>query len=150
LSAVGRPSNMGGVEHLAGLLKDVPPEKDIIVTGEYDPNEKGQWPGRDGAVKTAEALAARLGRPTYWALPPRGSKDVRQWVQDQQAAPACADQWQEMGEALSAGLVERRQRVEPSERAEPVGGVGVEKGGRPCGRPPDGRDAFHPHPPRPV
>jgi hypothetical protein len=80
LSAIGRPSNMGGVEYLAELLRDVPADRHLIVLGELDANFKGQWPGRDGALKTACALAEKLSRPVQWALPPDGAKDVRAWV----------------------------------------------------------------------
>src|SRR5262249_9524418 len=70
IAAVGRPSNTGGVEMLAKLLADVPADREIIVLGEYDPKANGHWPGRDGALKVARELAAKLGRPVPWALPP--------------------------------------------------------------------------------
>jgi hypothetical protein len=75
IAAIGRPSNTGGVEMLAQLLADLPAERAIVVLGEYDPKPDGKWPGRDGAVKVAEELAARLGRTVFWALPPGGIKD---------------------------------------------------------------------------
>jgi len=80
LSAVGRPSNTGGAAHLALLLKDLPPDRAIVVVGENDEKEDGSWPGRDGAVGIAETLTRELGRPVGWTLPPDGAKDVRSWL----------------------------------------------------------------------
>jgi hypothetical protein len=83
LAAVGRPSNTGGVEMMAKLLADVPADRPIVVLGEFDPKANGKWPGRDGAVKAAEELAAKLGRTLSWALPPAGTKDARAWCKAQ-------------------------------------------------------------------
>jgi hypothetical protein len=80
LCAVGRPSNMGGVDHLARLLAGWPRDRGIIVVGEYDGKSDGRWPGREGAERTAAALAEKLGRPVSWKLPPAGAKDVRAWL----------------------------------------------------------------------
>ena len=55
IAAIGRPSNMGGVDLLVDVLRDVPPDRPIIVLGEYDANSKGQWPGRDGAIQPVRA-----------------------------------------------------------------------------------------------
>src|SRR5690606_20980511 len=72
LAAVGRPSNMGGVEHLARLLAG----RDVVVVGERD-RRPGAWPGRDGAVAVAGTLAREWGRPVRWVLPPASAKDMR-------------------------------------------------------------------------
>jgi AAA domain len=106
LAAVGRPSNTGGVEHLIELLRDVPPERSIVVIGEYDTKPDGKWPGRDGAVKVAAQLHERLNRPVQWVLPPAGAKDVRRWVQVQKLDVTCADEWQELGQRLLCDLQE--------------------------------------------
>jgi hypothetical protein len=79
-SAVGRTSNMGGVEQLAELLQGLPPDTPIIVLGELDPNDKGLWPGRDGAIKSVGELDEMLARPVQYAFPPDRAKDVRAWV----------------------------------------------------------------------
>ncbi len=79
LQAVGRPSARGGIEHLTELLADWSGE--IIVVGENDRKKNGNWPGRDGAIRVAGALARRLGRSFMWALPPDDAKDLREWVQ---------------------------------------------------------------------
>jgi phage/plasmid primase-like uncharacterized protein len=81
LTAVGRPSNTGGVEHLATLLRNWPPDRPIIIVGENDAKPDGNWPGRDGAIGVAKQLAARVSRPISSALPPDGTKDVRAWHQ---------------------------------------------------------------------
>jgi phage/plasmid primase-like uncharacterized protein len=80
LAAVARPSNTGGVALLAELVRDLPAGREVVVLGENDCNQKGQWPGLDGAKKTAAALTAALGRPVTWVLPPGRAKDVRAWV----------------------------------------------------------------------
>ncbi len=83
LSAVGRPSNTGGVRLLAALLTAVPPDREIIVLGEFDPKQDGTWPGLTGAKETAAKLTAELKRPVTWALTPDGAKDARRWLLDQ-------------------------------------------------------------------
>jgi hypothetical protein len=97
LCAIGRPSNMGGVEHLAELLRDLPADRQLVVLGELDADDKGQWPGRDGALKTACALAEKLGRPVQWALPPDGAKDARAWVLSFRPDPTWDAEWAELG-----------------------------------------------------
>lgn len=71
LPAIGRPSNTGGVEHLAYYCRDL----HLMVMGE---NDKG--PGVVGARLTAEKLAVFWKRPVTWLLPPPGAKDVREWL----------------------------------------------------------------------
>lgn len=82
LAAIGRPSNTGGVAHLAALLRDVPPDRPILVVGENDQKGDGNWPGRVGAERTAAALRSALKRPVLVSMTPRGAKDVRQWLGD--------------------------------------------------------------------
>ena len=54
-----RPSNnVGGVEHLARLLRNVPADRSIIVVGEWDEKTDGSWPGGMGAKSTAARLSA--------------------------------------------------------------------------------------------
>jgi hypothetical protein len=83
LDAVGRHSNFGGVDHLAALLRHLPATRPIVILGENDEKPDGHWPGREGAVATAEELARILNRPISYALPPDGSKDVRDWFRRQ-------------------------------------------------------------------
>ncbi len=104
LAAIGRPSNTGGNGLLAKILEGLPADRPVIVLGEYDPNDKGQWPGRDGAVKAAAELAEKLGRPVSWALPPDKAKDVRKWALDRRPDPTCLDEWQELGQTFQAAL----------------------------------------------
>lgn len=74
LAAVGRPSNSGGSEHLAQLLKSRLP----LVLGENDSKESGAWPGKEGAMRVAGKLACALRGPVSWTLPPPEAKDLRQ------------------------------------------------------------------------
>ena len=73
LTAVGRPSNSGGGDMLAALLDG----RDILVVGENDAKETGEWPGRDGAKSVARRLASERGEPVRWVLPPSETKDIR-------------------------------------------------------------------------
>ena len=96
LCVIGRPSNIGGVEQLARMLRHV--QRPVIVMAErdrkrhedlapvvqaqHDPNCGGClrcWPGFRGALITADALHARLGRPVNWAFTP-SEKDTRSWL----------------------------------------------------------------------
>jgi hypothetical protein len=102
LAAVGRPSNTGGVNHLGALLAGLDPVREIVVLGENDRKPDGSWPGRDGAARTAAALARALGRSVRWALPPEGAKDARDWLT---ARVAEGTGWDEAGRAFAAALV---------------------------------------------
>jgi hypothetical protein len=102
LQAVGRPSCAGGVELLVELLRDLSPDRTIVVIGEHDrkPFESlsptiqkwhkptcdgcsSCWPGKHGATSTARTLTAQLGRPVAWAFPPDKAKDTRAWLNSQ-------------------------------------------------------------------
>jgi hypothetical protein len=117
LAVVGRPSNYGGADYLGQLLKAVAADREIIIVGEWDPKPDGKWPGRDGAASTAAKVAATLGRPVKWALPPVGAKDVRAWLVAQSLPGDCLDAWHAAGERLSAALVEKAQAVKPEPAA---------------------------------
>jgi hypothetical protein len=83
LNAVGRPSAGGGIDALLQLLEPIPLEREIIVLGEFDAKPDGSWPGREGALKVAHALADGLHRPITTSLPPSKAKDIRAWRADQ-------------------------------------------------------------------
>jgi putative DNA primase/helicase len=120
LNTVGRPSNLGRVDDLARLLKDIPPERPIVVVGENDPSELGKWPGLDGAKKTAAQLSEQLGRLVSWALPPKGTKDLRAWALGQNLPGDCLDEWHVAGERFCHDLLGRAQETKP-EPATPPG-----------------------------
>jgi len=80
LSVVGRPSNRAGVQLLIDLLYEADIDREIVVIGERDEKDDGRWPGRDGAISTAEQLAEGLERPVAWSLCPDGAKDARSWL----------------------------------------------------------------------
>ena len=97
LCVVGRPSNVGGIDMLASLLR--PHRRRIIVVGERDqksplyvsqanprhnPMCRGCllcWPGHAGMVQTTKAIAERMGRSVGTIMPPVGFKDLRSFVQ---------------------------------------------------------------------
>jgi hypothetical protein len=81
LSAVGRPSNVGGVVFLAEAIKrSIDPHRNIVVIGENDKKEDGLWPGLIGAISVAGGLQEAIGRPVFWSLAPREYKDVREYL----------------------------------------------------------------------
>ena len=88
VTAVGRPSALGGADDLAVLLRDHRPTRPIVVVGENDRKESGLWPGRDGARSVADRIATALRRDVLWAMPPDQYKDVRAWVVDRCRARA--------------------------------------------------------------
>jgi putative DNA primase/helicase len=100
VSAIGRPSNSGGVEMLAELLADFPLDRPVIVLGENDQKPDGKWPGKDGAIQVASALAEKLQRRISWTLPPDGAKDIRSWILSQKPISNILDSWHEIGEQL--------------------------------------------------
>jgi hypothetical protein len=114
LSAIGRASNTGGVDPLAQLLPDVPISRHIVVVGEYDPNDKGRWPGREGAEATAAGLQDKLGRPVQWVLPPRGFKDVRAWANAQNLRMDCLDEWVDAGQRLLSLIIDHFITANPA------------------------------------
>lgn len=83
LPIIGRPANIVPKDllpELSMLLSSLPSDRQIIVIGENDEKPDHNWPGRDGAIDTAEKLAGELGRQLYWALPPGEAKDLRKWL----------------------------------------------------------------------
>lgn len=118
LSVIGRPSNRGGVELLAEMLKHT--DRDIIVLGERDEKPDGRWPGQDGARATAKRLAALLGRSVSWSLPPEGSKDLRTWVQSEApaAAHAARGDLDKLG-LFFVSLLDLQTEAPPTDQVEP-------------------------------
>jgi len=112
LSCVGRPSNSGGVALLADLLRDIPADRAIVIIGENDRKDGGEWPGRDGALSVARELAARLRRPILWTLPPADAKDVRDWLTAESRA---AVPWDHRGKELLEHLMGNSVVVDPSD-----------------------------------
>ena len=100
LQVVGRPGNTQGLLHLIELLSEWPKKSPIVVFGENDAKEDGSWPGRDGAKLLAEGLSQELKRPVYWALPPEGAKDVREWTSGKESPQSERADWWELGRWL--------------------------------------------------
>jgi hypothetical protein len=105
-SCVGRPSNEDGADDLAELLRDWPLDRPIIIVGENDLKADGDWPGKRGAVKTANAVAKARSRPVLYAMVPAGAKDARDWMTaPARSAMSWADRWAELAEHLAATAV---------------------------------------------
>lgn len=104
LAAVGRPSNMAGVDHLAALIRQqLAGRVAIVVVGERDEKSSGLWPGREGALHTARRIADTLGIVIRVVQPPISTKDSREWFV--KARPPLDDPaaWAEAGRALESG-----------------------------------------------
>jgi P4 family phage/plasmid primase-like protien len=106
LCVVGRPSNAGGIAHLAMLLKNWPPNRSIIFVGENDRKEDGTWPGKTGTESSARDLAARLGRPVSMAMTPEGKKDARAYLIAKCKPTDPPEAWFLAGEDLATKLTE--------------------------------------------
>lgn len=100
LSAIGRPSNVGGTDLLADLLHVLPADRAIIVIAENDAKPTGQWPGKEGAEKVAEALRTKLNRSVRIVYPPAEIKDAREWVHDLTAGFAEVEDWSSIGATI--------------------------------------------------
>lgn len=75
LVAIGRPSNTGGLEEAAALLRG----RSVIIVGENDEKTDGSWPGKHGVNKTLSALKPVC--PSIRIIyPPDGHKDIREWI----------------------------------------------------------------------
>lgn len=79
IDAIGRPSDTGKREQLAEALRALC-LNNVIILAENDRKEDGTWPGRDGAMATAQAVGATLGMPVPVAFPPGPHKDLREWL----------------------------------------------------------------------
>jgi hypothetical protein len=105
IPSIGRPSNAGGVEFLRELLAPLPADRAIIVVAENDQKANGSWPGREGAVGTANQLVQGLGRPVPYAFP-LGAKDICDWFLAQDLGDPGGADWAATRERLRVGLLE--------------------------------------------
>ncbi len=112
MAAVGRPSNASGCDDLAVLLGG----RNVIVLGENDRKDNGNWPGRDGAIKVAQSLSEALKAQIPCALPPEGHKDVRDFLKAKNAADEPARH--EAGRAFMAALAHVEVGPAPEDSAE--------------------------------
>lgn len=78
LSVAGRPSNVGGLTMLVGLLGNQ--QSKILVIGERDRKPDGRWPGMAGSHSIAAGLGKALRRTVSSRLMPDGAKDLRAWL----------------------------------------------------------------------
>lgn len=117
LCVIGRPSNIGGIDHLAKLLAEHTKRR-IIVMGERDHKSKDDlaakhpghkttclccqvcFPGFYGARHTCNALGDKLKRRIPFVLSPLGYKDLRDFV-----SVLSPSERRKYGKALQAGDV---------------------------------------------
>jgi hypothetical protein len=140
VAGIGRPSNSAGGELLGDWLNrhglgagGNRSSKPVVILGENDAKIGGDWPGRDGAERTARIVAAAIGRPVLVAYPPAPVKDVRDHVRRHAAElKSGAVTLRDLGELLvehltitaylvdGVGVVDDQIRVPPL--ADPTGG----------------------------
>ena len=113
ISAVGRPSNTGGVEQLGRILAGIPATRTIFVMGENDRKTDGSWPGKAGAISTAEQLQRELGRPVHFAFPPDEQKDIRSWFQAQEPELEDPEELEKLGKRLLNAIQENAREAIP-------------------------------------
>jgi hypothetical protein len=95
LSALGRPANTEGLDELAERLRDLPPDRPLLLFA------KGAGlAGQEAARLAAAELTARLGRPVSWAQPPDGAHDLRAWVVGRLSPQAPVAAWRDLGRQL--------------------------------------------------
>lgn len=116
LTAVGRPSNSGGVEFLADLLKG----REVIILAENDTKPDGRCPGRDGALAVTQRLAGLWRRSVKWACLPADAKDFREFLSRTGIDLQDTDGLRAAGESLLAAIVRTAQEVQPGRGREPV------------------------------
>ncbi len=82
MSVIGRPGAMPcdsfihAADKLIGEIRD----RKIVVVAEWDNKDNGDWPGKEGAIATANRLYELFGFPIYWSLPPQDEKDCRTYL----------------------------------------------------------------------
>jgi AAA domain len=113
LWAVGRCNNTGGAEILSDFLRNVLQDKPVVVVGDWDPKDNGQWLGRDGADEVAKKLANGLGRTICRTVSPDKAKDTRDWVTAKNPDPTIADMWHDLGNELEKKLLEHVVEFQP-------------------------------------
>jgi hypothetical protein len=130
LGCIGRPSNVGGVDLLAEVIRrHVPPDRVIVWLGENDRKPDGTHPG--DTRTTAQQLADAIGLPVLYALPPVGAKDVREWLTSRCRPTDSPEVWASAGADLQARLLATAGTLTPSDAPAPDA-ESVDEGG-PCG-----------------
>jgi phage/plasmid primase-like uncharacterized protein len=101
LAAVGRPSCLGGGDHIERLLDQTWPREAVVVAD-------ADGPGREGALDLARRLAARPTLLVRVIEPSADAKDLRAWVQ----AGARARDVERVADSAPVLVVPRRLRRE--------------------------------------
>lgn len=79
--AIGRPSNVGGVDLIVRFLKTLKPKRDVVIVRDRDePESMAETNTRRGVDKLIEKMAGAV-KTAKEIAPPR-HKDIRKWVQE--------------------------------------------------------------------
>lgn len=116
MKAIGRPSNRGGADYLTEALREIKPERTVIVVGENDPKKDGLWPGLEGAIAVAGALKQHRDR-VMWVLTYPEFKDVREFLTSEMFA---GRDWACRGSAFEMDLMTPVEAVYCPDGYKPV------------------------------
>lgn len=90
MSAIGRPSPDGCIDHIIELLRQIPVARPIVVIevdDRYWDTFAGKWvyPSQTGSRLAAYALAKALGRKILVAQPPMQARNCLHWLAGQES-----------------------------------------------------------------
>ena len=121
MDVLGRPGAMPcdafvhAADELLGTIKD----RKIVVVAEWDEKDNGEWPGKAGAIATANRLYELFGFPIYWSLPPQDEKDCRTYLNTHGVDGAKAFQDFLVSNANKVGEDSKKSKIErDAEKAE--------------------------------
>jgi hypothetical protein len=121
MNVLGRPGAMPcdafvhAADELLGNIRD----RKIIVVAEWDEKDNGDWPGKEGAIATANRLYELFGFPIYWSLPPQDEKDCRTYLNQHGADGAKAFSDFLVNNANKVGDDSKKSKIErDAEKAE--------------------------------
>ncbi|HKI37059.1 MAG TPA: AAA family ATPase [Gemmataceae bacterium] len=113
LSALGRPGDADGLDDLAERLRDIAPERPLVLFARGEGRGGAAVVAQEAARRATAELSARLGRPVAWALPPDGAHDIRAWVTKRIPHDAPSADWVLLGKLFLERL--RPQAVHAAE-----------------------------------
>jgi hypothetical protein len=120
LPAVGRPGDADGLDDLAERLRDIGPERPLIVFARGEGWSGAAAVAQESARRAAAELGGLLGRPVAWAMPPDGAHDIRAWAVGKVRCDAPRTVWAELGRVFLERL---RPQPAPPAAAQSVTAV---------------------------
>jgi hypothetical protein len=112
LPAVGRPGDADGLDDLAERLRDIRPERPLVLFARGEGRGGSATVAQEAARRAAAELGGLLGRPVAWAMPPDGVHDIRAWAVGRARHDAGRAAWVMLGREFLEKL--RPQPVPPA------------------------------------